>query len=118
MPAKASAGTEVIPLLERSSLPPCVGQEPDRTSGAPSELPLKVHSPNPTVQGHAEALLDAARRPSSASKLCLDHEVPTQPISMSGSVLCLQCKITLSPTGERDIINILGRESTIGDTIS
>jgi hypothetical protein len=44
MPVKASVGTEVIPLLDRTRLPPavfsfvppCVGQEPDRTSGAPA----------------------------------------------------------------------------------
>jgi hypothetical protein len=76
MPAKASAGTEVIPLFERSRLPPCVGQEPDRTSGAPSESPLKLHPPNPTVQGKAEALLDAASSPSSASKLALPLVIP------------------------------------------
>jgi hypothetical protein len=66
--AKASGGTEVIPLLERSSVPPCVGQEPDRTSGAPAWSPLKLQPPNPTVQGKAEALLDAAR---STNKICM-----------------------------------------------
>jgi hypothetical protein len=71
MPAKASAGTEVIPLLKIFSAPPCVGQEPDRTSGAPSESPLKVQPPNPTVQGKADALLDAARSPSSTSNILL-----------------------------------------------
>ena len=76
MPAKACGGTEVIPLLERSSKLPCVGQEPDRTSGAPSESPLKLHPPNPTVQGKAEELLDAARSPSSASNIFLDPEMP------------------------------------------
>ena len=75
MPWKACGGTEVIPLLESSRLPPCVGQEPDRTSGAPSLSPLKVHPPKPTVQGKAEALLDAASTPSSASKLFLALEL-------------------------------------------
>ncbi len=76
MPANASAGTEVIPLPRRSSLPPSVGQEPDRTSGEPSESPLKLQLPNPTVQGKAEALLDAARSPSSASNIFWDPEMP------------------------------------------
>ena len=75
MPAKASAGTEVIPLFERSRLPPCVGQEPDRTSGAPLVSPLNVQPPNTSVQGKAEALLDAARSPSSASNIFLDPDV-------------------------------------------
>jgi hypothetical protein len=75
MPAKASAGTEVIPLLSRFSQPPCMGQEPDRTSGAPLESPLKVQPPNSTVQGKADALLDAARSPSSASHIFLDADV-------------------------------------------
>jgi hypothetical protein len=75
MPAKACSGTEVIPLAERISMPPSLGQEPDRTSGAPAESPLKVHPPNLTVQGEAEAVLDAARSPS-ASKLFWDHEFP------------------------------------------
>ena len=75
MPAKASAGTEVIPLLSRFSLPPCVGQEPDRTSGAPLESPLKLQPPNPTVHGKAEALLDAARRPSSTGNIFLDTDM-------------------------------------------
>ncbi len=33
---KVSDGTDVIPLDERSSEPPCVGQEPVRTSDAPA----------------------------------------------------------------------------------
>jgi hypothetical protein len=76
MPAKAWAGTDVIPLLVRSSVPPCVGQEPDRTSGAPSESPLKAQLPNPTVQGKAEALLDAARSQRTASRRFVHQEVP------------------------------------------
>ena len=36
MPWKALGCTDVMPLLERSSVPPSVGQEPDRTSGAPA----------------------------------------------------------------------------------
>jgi hypothetical protein len=51
MPWKASDGTEVIPLLLRSSIPFCVGQEPVRTSGAPAQSPLKLQPPNATVQG-------------------------------------------------------------------
>ena len=75
MPAKASAGTEFIPMSERSSKLPCVGQEPDRTSGAPLESPVKLQPPNPTVQGKAEELLDAVRSPSSASNIFLDPDV-------------------------------------------
>ncbi len=37
MPWKASDdGTDVIPLLLRSNIPFCMGQEPVRTSGAPA----------------------------------------------------------------------------------
>jgi hypothetical protein len=75
MPANASAGTEVIPLNSRFSPPPCVGQEPDRTSGAPSVLPLKVQPPNVCVQFKAEALLDVDMSQSSASKIFLDHQM-------------------------------------------
>jgi hypothetical protein len=35
-PANTEADSDVIPLSERSSVPPCVGQEPERTSGAPA----------------------------------------------------------------------------------
>ena len=52
-----------------------MGQEPDRTSGAPFESPLKLQPPNPTVQGKAEALLDAARSPSSASNIFLGEQI-------------------------------------------
>ena len=75
MPAKALAGTELIPLSRSDSVPRCVGQEPDRTNGAPTSLPLKVQPPNATVQGKAEAALDAARSPS-ASMDFLEHELP------------------------------------------
>ncbi len=51
MPAKASAGTDVMPLPRRYSVPPSVGQEPDRTSGAPARSPLKVQPPKPNVHG-------------------------------------------------------------------
>ena len=46
---KASGCTDVIPFDERSSVPACVGQEPVRTSGAPSYSPLKVQLPKATV---------------------------------------------------------------------
>jgi hypothetical protein len=69
MPAKASAGTKVIPLIERDSVSSCVGQEPDRTSGAPSESPLNLQPPKATAHGKAEVLLVAARRTSRASTI-------------------------------------------------
>jgi hypothetical protein len=76
MPAKAWGSTDLIRLLERSSVPSFMGQEPDRISDAPLESsPLKVQLPNLTVQGKAEAPLDAARCPSSASKICFDHDL-------------------------------------------
>jgi hypothetical protein len=76
MPAKAWGGTDLIPLPLRYSMPSCMGQEPDRISDAPSEpspSPLKVQLPNLTVQ--AKASQDAARSPSSASKIRLDHDL-------------------------------------------
>ena len=73
MPAKASNGNAVIPLFERSNRKPCVGQVPDRTSGAPLSSPLNLHPPYPTVQGKAEAILDAARSHISATNLLFDH---------------------------------------------
>ena len=45
MPWKTSGGTDVIPLPQRSSVPPCVGQEPVRTSCALASSPLKVQPP-------------------------------------------------------------------------
>ena len=51
MPAKASAGTDVMPLPARCSVPPSAGQEPERTSGAPAKSPLKVQLPNSNVHG-------------------------------------------------------------------
>jgi hypothetical protein len=73
MPAKAWGSTDLIRLLERSSVPSSMGQEPDRIS-APSESAKKVQLPNLTVQVRA-APLDAARSPSSASKICFDHDL-------------------------------------------
>ncbi len=58
---KASGGTDVIPLYSRKSQPPCVGQEPVRTSGAPAWSPLKVQPPKATVHGW-----------DSADRRCLD----------------------------------------------
>jgi hypothetical protein len=74
MPAKAWGCTNLIRLLERSSKPSFMGQEPDRISVAPSESSKKVQLPNLTVQVRA-APLDAARSPSSASKICFDHDL-------------------------------------------
>ena len=51
MPAKASAGTDVMPLPARCSVPPSAGQEPERTSGAPAKSPLKVQPPKFNVHG-------------------------------------------------------------------
>ncbi len=88
MPWKASAGTEVIPLLERSSVPPCVGQDPDRTSGAPLASQLKLQPPNPTVQGKAEALLDATRIHSSASNILeAPNDAEASDMKLEGPVL-------------------------------
>jgi hypothetical protein len=85
MSAKASGGIALIPLPERSSTPPCVGQEPDRTNGAPLESPLKLQPPNPTVQGKAEALLDAARSPNSAGNICQEPHGRGAPMCSSPS---------------------------------
>ncbi len=63
---KTFAGKRVIPLTDRSSVPVCLGQEPARTSGAPSESPVKVQFPKVRVQGAADVLdssTSANRRP-------------------------------------------------------
>jgi hypothetical protein len=61
-----------MPLPARSSLPLADGQEPDRTSGAPSLSPLKTHPPNTTVQGNADVPLDAAKSRSASNSVTMD----------------------------------------------
>ncbi len=53
---KTFAGKRVILLTDRSSVPVWVGQEPARTSGAPSESPVKEQFPKVRVQGAADVV--------------------------------------------------------------
>ncbi len=74
MPSKVPAGTHVMPRSPRSRDPPCVGQEPVRTTAEPTQVlgnfsqptasPLNVQPPNTTSQGAAEtpAVISTAKR--------------------------------------------------------
>ena len=54
MPTNESFFTDVMPLLLRLRTPKAaVGQEPERTSGAPSRSPENTQPPNVTFQGLA-----------------------------------------------------------------
>ena len=57
MPANESFFTNVMPLPHRLKVPLWVGQEPERSSGAPLVSPEKVHPPKDTLQGAASAEL-------------------------------------------------------------
>jgi len=75
MPWKASGSTDVMPLRLSSSIPFSVGQEPLRTSGAPSVLPLKVQPPNTTFQSSAEAPLDKVSSTANKRRLFMSPTV-------------------------------------------
>ena len=97
MPANESFFTDVMPLLFSHRVPLWMGQEPERSSGAPLVSPEKVQPPYVTLQGAASAEPKQRVKSSSNLLMCFRSNLRAPPIPLACPLLLAAPRSAVAP---------------------
>ena len=97
MPANESFFTDVMPSLYSNRSPLWVGQEPERSSGAPLVSPEKVQPPYVTLQGAASAEPKQRAKSSSNLLMCFLFNLRAPPIPLACPLLLAAPRSAVAP---------------------
>ena len=97
MPANESFFTNVMPLLLSHRVPLWVGQEPERSSGAPLVSPEMVHPSYVLLQGAASAEPKQRAKSSSNLLMCFRSNLRAPPIPLACPLLLAAPRSAVAP---------------------